>query len=172
MFPLPSWLRQCLCLADFQVPREFAPTAVLQSKDSKWQASRSFFADCPDAYSGVAKCVFELGVFQKPYIWFILHQALHQPAAGPGAAVALEDGVSGGRAAEKAVTYAEFAAAAISLAEQLAEKPFEVGRGSRLGILIEKGVDWLIAIAACNLLGAPFTALDARHTLLQRKHVW
>ena len=73
---------------------------------------------------------------------------------------------------EKVLTYAQFALSAISLAKQLATKPLLVGKGTKVAILVEKSVDWLTAILACNLLGAPFTLFDTRNKLEQRKHVW
>lgn len=73
---------------------------------------------------------------------------------------------------EKVLTYAQFVLSAIWLAEQLGCKPLSVFKGTKVAILVEKSVDWLTAILACNLIGAPFTLFDTRNKLEQRKHVW
>jgi hypothetical protein len=93
------------------VARPFVP----QQEDAKWSQATSFFADCAcrtlhvflqldsappvrsdtenfiagtSAYSAAAKFVFQLHVFQRPYSWFILRQAL----LAPSDTIAVEDG--------------------------------------------------------------------------------
>jgi hypothetical protein len=144
------------------VARSFSP-----QEDAPRGQEASFFADCTSAYSAAAKFVFHLDVFQKPYCWFILRQALCTPDN-----VAVEDGIGGSRTEEKSLTYAQFVSASISLAEQMQREPFGVAEGTRVAILMEKGVDWLTAILACNILGAPFTIFDTRLNGAQAKHAW
>jgi hypothetical protein len=142
--------------------RPFAP-----QDDASPEQDSFYFADCGTAYSAVAKLVFHLDIFQKPYCWFILRQALYSPKS-----IAVEDGISGNRREEKALTYMQFVSAAISLAECLQQKPFCVEHGGHVAILLDKGVDWLTTILACNLIGAVFTIFDTRLNDTQAKHVW
>ena len=63
------------------------------------------------------------------------------------------------------LTYEELVRLAVRISSVLPDS------GTHVAICCEKGIEWILACLACSFAGVPFTMIDKRSTLIQRKHI-
>ena len=62
---------------------------------------------------------------------------------------------------EQSLSYSELVLRATTMANVLREQ-FGIVAGSRVALLLPKNVEWIVAMLACELLGAPYSQFDDR----------